>query len=117
MPDAEFQDWLGTNGNGGTLAEEGSRLFIQYGCSGCHRDHGTVRAPSLAGLYGSPVPLSDGSTVTADERYIRDSILRPRQQVVASYEPVMPSFAGVIGEDDLVKLVAYIESLGAEHGG
>ena len=88
----------------------------RYGCSGCHRDHGTVRAPSLARLFGSPVPLSDGSTVTADERYIRDSILNPSQQVVASYAPVMPSFAGVIGEDDLLKLVAYIESLGAEHG-
>jgi cytochrome c oxidase subunit 2 len=117
MTDAEFQHWLGANGNGGTLAEEGSRLFIQYGCSGCHRDHGTVRAPSLVGLYGSPVPLSDGSMVTADARYIRDSILNPSQQVVASYAPVMPSFAGVIGEDDLLKLVAYIESLGAEHGG
>ena len=57
--------------------------------------------------------LADGSTVIADARYIRDSILCPRQQVVASYDPVMPSFHGVIGEDDLLKLVAYIESLGS----
>jgi cytochrome c oxidase subunit II len=110
----DYQHWLSANGTSGTLAQEGGRLFIQYGCSGCHNDHGTVRAPSLAGLYGSPVPLSDGSTVIADDRYISDSIMYPREQVVASYQPVMPSFKGVIGEDDLVKLVAYIESLGSE---
>ena len=110
----DYQRWLAQNGTSGTLAQGGSHLFIRYGCSGCHNDHGTVRAPSLAGLYGSPVPLSDGSTVIADDRYIRDSILYPRRQVVASYDPVMPPFKGVIGEDDLVKLVAYIESLGAK---
>ena len=59
----------------------------------------------------SPVPLSDGTTVIADDRYIQDSILYPARQVVASYAPVMPSFKGVIGEDDLVALIAYIKSL------
>ncbi len=114
MSGADYQRWLGSGGPAGTLAEQGKRLFVQYGCSGCHSGQGTVRAPSLVGLYRSPVPLSDGSIVIADDRYIRDSILYPQQQVVASYAPVMPSFNGVIGEDDLLKLVAYIESLGAE---
>ena len=102
-----------TNGAGDTLADQGKSLFIRYGCAGCHLGGGTVRAPSLAGLYGSPVPLSDGSTVIADDRYIRDSILYPKQQIVASFEPIMPSFANVIPEDDLVRLVAYIDSLAA----
>ncbi len=114
MSGPDFQRWLGSNGQAGTLAEQGAKLFIQYGCSGCHNDHGTVRAPSLVGLFGSPVPLSDGTAVIADDRYIRDSILYPEQQVVASYEPVMPSFKGVVKEDDLLRLVAYVESLGAE---
>ncbi|HET7883462.1 MAG TPA: cytochrome c oxidase subunit II [Acetobacteraceae bacterium] len=113
LSDPEYRRWLAAVGTSGSLAQQGADLFIRYGCSGCHGGHGTVRAPSLAGLYGSPVPLSDGSTVTADDRYIRDSILFPRQQVVASYQPVMPSFKGVIGEEDLLKLVAYIKSLGA----
>ena len=73
-----------------------------------------MRAPPLSGLYGSSVPLSDGTVVTADDRYIRDSILMPEKQVVASYIPVMPSFAGQIGEDDLLKLIAYIKSLAPE---
>jgi len=116
MPPKDYADWLTTNA-GDTLADQGKGLFVRYGCAGCHLGGGTVRAPSLAGLYGSPVPLSDGSTVIADDRYIRDSIMYPKQQVVASFEPVMPSFANVIGEDDLVRLVAYIHSLAAEtHG-
>jgi cytochrome c oxidase subunit 2 len=114
MSQKDYADWLATNGASQTLAQQGAPLFIRYGCDGCHGGHGTVRAPSLAGIYNTPVPLSDGSTVTADDRYIRDSILHPKDQIVASFDPVMPSFEGVIPEDDLVRIVAYIESLGAE---
>ena len=113
----DYTQWLTTNGAAGTLADQGKQLFVRYGCAGCHLGGGTVRAPSLAGLYGSPVPLSDGSTVIADDRYIRDSIMYPKQQIVASFEPVMPSFANVISEDDLVRLVAYIHSLASEKHG
>jgi cytochrome c oxidase subunit II len=60
------------------------------------------------------VPLQDGSTVIADEGYIRDSILLPKSQIAAGYEPVMPSFAGRVGEDELIRLVAYIKSLADE---
>jgi cytochrome c oxidase subunit 2 len=114
LSDPDYAKWLAQNGTSDTLALDGKQLFIRYGCSGCHNDHGTVRAPSLVGLYGAPVPLSNGTIITADDRYIRDSILQPHSQVVASYAPVMPSFQGVIDEGDLLKLVAYIESLGAE---
>jgi len=118
MTEPDFERWLAMTGSSGSLVAQGSRLFIQYGCSGCHRaggrgGNGTVRAPPLDGVYGSPVPLSDGTTVIADDRYIHDSIVMPRAQVVASYEPLMPSFAGVIPEEDLVKLVEFIKSLGA----
>jgi cytochrome c oxidase subunit II len=117
MSGPDYAGWLTTNGAGDTLAAQGKGLFVRYGCAGCHLGAGTVRAPSLAGLYGSPVPLSDGTTVIADDRYIRDSIMQPKSQIVASYEPIMPSFANVIGEDDLVRLVAYIHSLAAEKHG
>ena len=99
------------------MVAQGHALFIRDGCDGCHGGRGTVRAPSLDGLFGSPVPLSDGTTVIADDAYIRDSILQPGKQIVASFAPIMPSFAGVIGEDDLVKLVAYVESLAAQAAG
>jgi cytochrome c oxidase subunit II len=108
---ADFESWLSRHDVGGSLAQEGGALFRELGCSGCHDGRGTVRAPPLAGLYGRPVPLSDGTVVTADDRYLRDSILAPRSQIAAGYEPLMPSFAGRVGEDDLLRLVAYIKSL------
>jgi cytochrome c oxidase subunit 2 len=114
MKPADYEAWLSRQDVTGTLANEGAALFRQLGCSGCHLGQGTVRAPPLAGLYGRPVPLQDGSIVVADERYIRDSILLPRSQVAAGYEPAMPSFAGRISENELVRLVAYIKSLAAD---
>ena len=114
MAPRDFAAWLGNQGGQPSLAAQGAILFRRYGCSGCHGPGGTVRAPALEGVYGSPVPLADGSVVVADERYLRDSILMPRAQVAAGYDPIMPSFAGQIGEDDLARLVAYIQSLGPE---
>jgi cytochrome c oxidase subunit 2 len=113
MQQADFVHWLSQQGPSSPLAQEGGMLFRQLGCSGCHGNGSQVRAPPLEGVYGSPVPLSDGSMVIADEKYIRDSILLPRSQVVASYEPLMPSFEGKVSEDQLLRLVAYIKSIGA----
>ena len=122
MPAPVYQKWLDQNDVGTTLATAGKTLFMRYGCSGCHGGNGaggtqsasTVRAPALAGLYGSPVELTDGRQVMADDRYIRDCILLPDTQRVAGYPPLMPSFAGVIGEEDLIGIIAYLKSLGPE---
>ena len=117
MNPREFADWLQAQGGQQTLAAQGEQLFRRYGCSGCHEPGGTVRAPSLHGVFGGPVPLSDGSMVIADEAYVRDSILDPKGQVAAGYAPVMPTFEGQVSEDDLAKLVAYIESIGPSTSG
>ena len=116
MEPHDFETWLSHQQAPGTLAREGADLFRQLGCSGCHVGQGTVRAPALDGLFGKPVPLQDGTVVVADERYIRDSILMPASQVAAGYAPVMPSFAGRVSEDELIRLVAYIKSLSPEAG-
>lgn len=112
LPQAEYQAWLARGAPPQGLAERGAALFREHGCSGCHTPGSTVRAPPLDGIYGKAVPLSDGSTVTADASYIRDSILLPGKQVVAGYAPVMPSFAGQISEEDIQALVAYVQSRG-----
>lgn len=117
MNPRDFSTWLEMQGGEETLAAQGQELFRNYGCSGCHGAGASVRAPRLEGLFGSPVPLSDGSVVVADERYIRDSILDPKGQVAAGYAPVMPTFEGQVSEDDLAKLVAYIESIGPDRSG
>ena len=75
-----------------------------------------MRAPSLVGLSGKPVPMEDGRTLVADDSYIRDKILNPNDNLIAGYKQVMPSFKGVIAEDDLLRLVAYIKSTGVKTG-
>ena len=117
MEPAEFQQWLSQSGPGPSMADQGEKLFVQYHCAGCHRGSQVVNAPRLEGVFGRPVPIQNGKDVRftlADDRYIRDSILRPKQEVVAGYEPVMPSFENQISEQDLFKIIAYIKSIGAK---
>jgi cytochrome c oxidase subunit II len=114
MSGPDYARWLTQQGTHESLAAQGEAVFRAHGCSGCHDANSTVHAPSLAGLYGTLVHLQDGSVRVADEAYIRDCILNPRSFTVAGYPPVMPDFSGQLGEDDLVKLVAYIKSLGKQ---
>jgi cytochrome c oxidase subunit II len=108
---ADYVAWLEGHDTGLSLAAHGANLFRSQGCSGCHGRNASVHAPDLNGLYGNPVHLSDGTTVIADERYLRDSILLPQRQVVAGYAPIMPSFSGQLSEEDLLALVAYLKSI------
>jgi cytochrome c oxidase subunit 2 len=111
---ASFAEWLKVGEQTLSVAQTGERLFRSFGCSGCHSPGASVRAPLLQGIFGSPVPLQDGRIVRADERYIRDSILLPNTEIVAGYDPVMPSFQGRISEEELFALITYIKSLGAD---
>lgn len=111
MQPAAFERWLTSGSAPQSMAAEGAARFRQYGCSGCHGASASVHAPKLEGLFGRRVQLSDGSSVVADERYIHDSVMLPRKDVVAGYEPIMPSFQGEIAEEDLLEIVEYIKSL------
>jgi cytochrome c oxidase subunit II len=112
MPQADYARWLGSGTAQPSLAQYGFALFRQLGCSGCHAAGSTVHAPSLAGLIGREVHLQDGRTLVADENYVRDSILLPKKDVVAGFEPVMPSFAGQVSEEDLQALIAWLRAGG-----
>ncbi|MEI7035331.1 cytochrome c oxidase subunit II [Fulvimonas yonginensis] len=109
MPPADYARWLHAH-QGTGLAAQGAALFRQLGCSGCHDPRSGVHAPDLYGLYGRTVPLADGAQVLADERYLHDSILLPKKQIAAGYAPIMPSFEGRIGEEDVLALVAYLKT-------
>jgi cytochrome c oxidase subunit 2 len=89
----------------------GEKLFTQLACVTCHIANGTGRAPSLNGVYGAQVLLADGTMLTADEAYIRESILQPKAKIVAGYQPVMPTFQGLVTEEQILNLTAYIKSL------
>jgi cytochrome c oxidase subunit 2 len=111
MKPEDYQAWLALGGAEGSMATTGEKLFQELGCSTCHRSDTQGRGPNLAGLYGRRVLLSDGTTVVADDNYIRESILNPGAQVVAGFQPIMPTFQGVVTEEQLLSVIAYIKSL------
>jgi cytochrome c oxidase subunit 2 len=117
MRPEDYARWLENAATDGALAARGEALFRRLGCSGCHTPGAMVRAPSLAGLYGSLVPLADGRIVRADAQYIHDSIMLPNRDIAAGYEPIMPPFGKLIDEEQVVQLQAYIQSLGPAEDG
>ncbi|CAN5372216.1 cytochrome c oxidase subunit II [soil metagenome] len=112
MEQRDFDNWLSGSVAGQTPVEEGRDLFTnKLGCASCHSGGANQRGAVLEGIYGHEVKLTTGETVTADEQYIRNSILNPGAQVVAGYQPIMPTFKGQITEEQLNSLIAYIKSL------
>jgi cytochrome c oxidase subunit II len=113
MTAPEYARWTNAQPEADDLARQGKALFGGLGCSGCHDPASSIHAPDLHGIYGRAVPLSDGRIVNADDAYIRDSIVEPAKDIVAGYAPVMPSFRGIVAEEEMVKLIAYLKSLSA----
>jgi cytochrome c oxidase subunit 2 len=116
MDPADYQAWLSGGAASESLASAGAKLFQQHACNTCHRPDSLAKGPNLEGLFGKQVQLSDGRTVVADESYIRESILNPNAKIVAGYQPLMPTFQGLISEEALLQLVAYIKSLSRPAG-
>jgi cytochrome c oxidase subunit 2 len=110
MEPAEYSNWLSGAVNEPAQVT-GQSLFEQYRCNTCHRDTADARCPTVRGLFGKEVKLADGSTVVADEHYLRESILDPNAKIVAGYQPLMPTFKGQINEQGILQIIAYIESL------
>ena len=93
-------------------AELGEMLYAQQGCSTCHTVDGSpLVGPSFKGIFGHEVALADGSTVTADENYIRESILEPSTKIVKGFTPAMPTYKGKLDDQELTGLVEYIKTL------
>jgi cytochrome c oxidase subunit II len=106
-----YQAWLSGGEGEGSLASTGEKLFADLACNTCHRPDSRGRGPVLRNVFGHPVQLQDGSVVTADENYLRESILTPAAKVTAGYQPVMPAFQGLVSEEQLLALIEYIKSL------
>lgn len=112
MEPAEYQNWLSGGAAGGTMAENGAKLFAALSCDTCHLDTGQGRGPVLKGLYGRQVLLQGLPPATANDAYIRESILNPQAKIVSGFQPIMPTFQGLVTEEQLLQLIAYIKSLG-----
>ena len=111
----EYDEWLESGmgaGEGMTPAEYGQTLFKAKACFTCHNIDGTSAVgPALNGIMGKTMALEDGQQYVVDENYIRESILDPRAKVVAGYQPVMPTFQGILNDKQVDALIAYIKSL------
>jgi cytochrome c oxidase subunit 2 len=115
MEPDEYTAWL--SGSSGTIANPvlaGEKLFAERSCLACHASDGKGRGPSLNGFFGGKVKLADGSSVTADEEYIRESLFNPSAKIVAGYQPLMPSYQGQLTEEQTLDLISYVKSLQAE---
>jgi cytochrome c oxidase subunit 2 len=112
MEPNDFQAWLGGGPAAASPAAAGEKLFNDLVCISCHRDDAQARAPQLKGLFGHTVQLQGGGTVVADESYIRESIVNPQAKIVNGFPPIMPTFQGLVTEEQLLQLIAYVRSLG-----
>lgn len=116
MEARDYDNWLSGNVADQTPVEAGKDLFVnKLGCASCHGADGEGgRGASLAGIFGKEVKFASGQSTKRDEAYLRESILNPQANIVEGYQPIMPTFKGQVSEDQLVSLVAYIKSLGAD---
>jgi cytochrome c oxidase subunit 2 len=111
MKPRDYQVWLSGGQTGGTLASAGERLFVDLACNTCHRPDSQGRGPVLDGLIGRTVKLQSGESIVADEAYIRESILNPSAKITAGYQPIMPTFQGLVTEEQVLQIIEYVKSL------
>jgi cytochrome c oxidase subunit 2 len=114
LSQVDFDRWLeeAAPGPGDDPVAFGERLFKSKACNTCHSIDGSrLTGPTFQGLFGRQESLADGSTVIADENYIRRSILEPQAQITAGYDPVMPTYSGILRPQDIDALIEYIKTL------
>lgn len=115
----EFQKWLADGGRSmrpkdRTMVESGEDLYKLYNCANCHGDVDTPRGPSLYGLYGKRQQMTDGTTVLADDEYLRESLLKAEKKLVAGYIATMPNYEQELSEEQALQLIAYMKTLGVQ---
>jgi len=111
MEPNDYQTWLSGGTGEGSLASAGQKLFADLACNTCHRPDAQGRGPVLQNLFGKTIELNTGERVVADEAYIRESILNPQAKVTLGFQPIMPTFQGLVSEEGLLELIEYVKSL------
>jgi cytochrome c oxidase subunit II len=122
MSQQDFDEWLANNGNRYAQADQsmekvGARVWKDKNCGSCHQDADNNRAPTLNGIFGSQRRLADGTVTTADESYLRESILRPWDHLSAGYQNTMPAYQNSLSEEQVLALIAYMKGTGTAEPG
>jgi cytochrome c oxidase subunit 2 len=114
-PPGEFETWLADIAAAELNAspvDAGRRLYQTRGCAQCHSIDGKPgTGPTFLGFFGRPHPLVSGETLSADENYIRESLLEPQAKVVAGFNPVMPTYKGRLSDKEIGAIIEFIKSL------
>jgi cytochrome c oxidase subunit II len=111
MKPADYQAWIAGGVGNDTLAAAGEKLFTDLSCITCHNAESGARGPVLNGLFNQKIRLQSGQTVVADDAYLRESIMDPAAKVAAGYQPIMPTYQGLVNEEQLLELIEYIKTL------
>ncbi len=114
MTPTDYAAWLAGGEKTESLAQQGERLFTQFGCNSCHTGEEGAKAPALAGLYGKPQRMANGETRVVDESLIQQAIYVPSSVHLPNYQAIMPTYQGQIDSDQMTKLVAYVKSISSE---
>ena len=110
-----YEEWLSNAsdpGKGKTPEEFGAILYAKRGCNACHSVDGSkIVGPSWKGIFGRMEGMAAGPEMMVDEAYIRQSIMEPNAHVVKGFQPVMPTYKGVLTDREVDAIIAYIKTL------
>ena len=109
----DYDAWLVAQKAASSQPAKGDEVFAKYGCTACHSVDGTkMVGPTLKGLVARGTEtLADGSAVTVDDNYLRESLMDPGAKVVEGFAPAMPTFAGRMEDREVTAVIDYIKSL------
>ncbi|MEK7774706.1 MAG: cytochrome c oxidase subunit II, partial [Candidatus Zixiibacteriota bacterium] len=111
----EYQDWIDQASGpvaGETMADYGKKLYTSRACNTCHSIDGTPNTgPTFKGAYGRTETLADGTTIVVDENYIRESLLEPTKKDVSGYQPVMPTYQGILKQQQIDALIEFLKTV------
>jgi cytochrome c oxidase subunit 2 len=120
MDDNDYQMWLKNHldNPNDPPQKRGESKFAKKGCNACH----AVKPDSVPGqpnigphlwnAFGRQEKMADGQVITINEDYIRESIEYPRKKTVAGFDAnAMPTFKGLLSDQEIGDLIAYIKSL------
>jgi cytochrome c oxidase subunit 2 len=94
------------------MAARGGRIVKSAGCLNCHAIEGQEKiGPNLKGVFGTKAPLEGGGTRTADEDYLRESIVDPKAKIVKGYPDVMPTYKTTLSPEDVDAVVEHLKTL------
>ena len=120
LSEADFKSYMEEAQEAAAGPVDGATVFASNGCAGCHQVNEGASGglgPALWGLAGREEALTTGEKVLVDDNYLRESIENPMAKIVAGYDPIMPSFAGRLSEEELTALIVYLKQLGPAGGG